>query len=198
MKEHFGDLRGVELALIFGRSYDVRFRSLLIADLTVPRDMAGQEHWVERIRRGGRAVAEAPDAPTAPRELTEVASACAGCHLEVGAVIDPDVVPPPSDRGDLDSRMRRHQWAADRLWDSLVMPSDQRWQQGLDVLAASATSDGHLITAPARRAQGARLERQLAAAARAARNLDRSGRASAYAGLLSTCRACHSLATTQP
>ena len=31
--------------------------------------------------------------------------------------------------------MARHQWAADRLWRALIVPSNQAWQDALDVLA---------------------------------------------------------------
>ena len=30
--------------------------------------------------------------------------------------------------------MQRHQWAADRLWDGLIAPSDTAWDRGMNML----------------------------------------------------------------
>jgi hypothetical protein len=40
----------------------------------------------------------------------------------------------PADWADTNTHMQRHQWAADRLWEGLIGPSDIAWNRGTDML----------------------------------------------------------------
>ena len=84
--------------------------------------------------------------------------------------------------------MARHQWAADRLWEGLIAPSDQAWLSAAELLleAPLALADSQhtdQTRALTERVRGLGLE---------ARSAARSGdRARIYAEFLGTCAVCH-------
>ena len=145
------------------------------------------------MRRAARELTSARDLPSAGVLAAQLGRACSRCHEAQTAVVTFAWEPAPDDAPALVTQMKRHQWAAARLWEGLVGPSDELWRQGatalstmrLDTVAASGgTSRGDVPALAAR-------VRELAI--RATTLTEQDGRASLYGELLSTCAGCHTL-----
>jgi cytochrome c553 len=136
-------------------------------------------------------VARANDLNAASRALAELTLTCGDCHTTLGG---PKVVigEPPSEDGGVVARMQRHQWAASRLWDGLVVPSDDAWMAGARVLA-DAPLEPELMTpgkTPVREIGSlAASVHELARNARAAQRAQERGEV--YGELIATCADCH-------
>jgi cytochrome c553 len=192
MQRHFDDLRRVERLLIAGKLEDAKSLAFL---LSRPARDPGLEAWAgasARVADAALALAGAASLPAACRLEPRVAAACADCHRSTGALLAFDRVPPaPPDDPELCARMARHQWAADRLWEGLVGPSDRAWSAGLEVFAAAPLPS-------ASDSAGVRLQ-GLARAALAALPRDTpADRAKAYGEMLVTCTACHAGPAARP
>jgi cytochrome c553 len=115
------------------------------------------------------------------RALAELGLACARCHVEHGRP-EVSLTAPPTE-------LRRHVWAADRMWEGLMGPSIDAWSKGAD-----AMSD-----APLFRDDPAPVELPVATLAMRTWTSARMGRdatsdevrATAFAGVYATCSDCH-------
>ena len=147
MHASFDTVRGIERLLIRGKIDDARYFAQSLA--TQP-EIPGLAPWAKQValvRERAAAVGSAPGLDEACRREARLAEACAQCHAAASA--QPDFGPPPRlqpDQGSVISRMVRHQWAADRIWEGMIGDSDDAWTAGLDVLAAAplpfAKTDG--------------------------------------------------------
>jgi hypothetical protein len=84
--------------------------------------------------------------------------------------------------------MKHHQWASDRLWEGIVVPSSEAWATGAQAfgnepLPEQLTGDG----SQARQA-AAELARLIA---KAPQRTGLEERAALYAELLASCASCH-------
>jgi hypothetical protein len=189
MARHFDDLRVVEQLLIANKLDDARTRAFL---LTRPVTDPGMAPWDVQSKRVIAAAFELTKAPTidaACRSEARVAEACAECHARVQKLpVFPAAPTLPADRATIETKMARHQWAADRLWEGMVGASDGPWYAGLDVLATTPVP-----WAPADDAAGrAKHLREVARAAQGQRSTETlHDRAVAYGEIMVTCAACH-------
>lgn len=143
------------------------------------------------IRAGQGARAERPEGVTLG--IAHTAQSCGSCHTATGQSpqLAGQMDPPSSDTPA--ELMQRHAWAAQQLWDGLIIPSDERWQQGANVLASSKLEpstlfhDEYLADVGAERVHG--LQEATKSVAHAASWEDR---AEAYGDLLNSCATCHS------
>lgn len=197
MADHYADLRLMERALVEGDLAEVRdYATALVFDRADPELAPWTAHLV-RMQTAAEALAAAKDVSEACRREPELAAACGDCHRETGAQLAFADDGPPADDGTTPVRMVRHQWAADRLWQALVAPSDTAWHDALAILAAAPLPADELgVDATAevrdRLVVNARL---LQAVAKAARPIDGSrGRAEAYGKVLVLCASCHATA----
>ena len=96
---------------------------------------------------------------------------------------------PPAGRAPA-AHMLRHAWAADRMWDGLLTPSDALWESG-----ATALSEDPLFLADDESGtEAAVLAREVHLLGIEARRLqDPDHQAGIYGRLLGTCARCHSL-----
>lgn len=191
MQQHFGDLREVERLLVSGKLDVAKTRAFL---LTKPAKDPGLAPWsteLGRVVEAARRLVAAPDLTTACHREAEVALACAECHARTQQrVMFPEPPPVPADEPTERTRMARHQWATDRLWEGLVSGSVGPWRQGLDVLAATPLpyTPGTLAPKYARQLQ--------AAASKGIAQLEDqretlASRAQLYGDMLVTCASCH-------
>jgi cytochrome c553 len=187
MSQNFDLLRAIERLLIRGKLDEARVFAEAIA--TAP-DEPAHGPWATQtllVRDRAAALARATTVDDALRKETALATACGSCHRELAVTgIFKDPPPAPPDRATLDARMARHRWAADRLWEGVVGNSDEAWQAGLDVIAVAPLDLGE------ERAPLARTLQQLASKARRTKPAA-PDRGTAYADLLVTCAACHTL-----
>ncbi len=194
MVDHFDEALAIRDALIEGDLEAARRRARALVERR-PADLPAQaDRYAADFRVAAQAVIEAPDRGTAGRAVGRLAASCGACHqgLSVGVDLAPPAPPPtdPSTAG----HMLRHLWAADRLWEGLVVPSDEAWARGAAALADAAlrpeTLSPDLPLYPKIEALALRVH-SLGDEGKTA--VDTGYRIDIYAGLLATCARCHGL-----
>ncbi|MCB9743759.1 MAG: hypothetical protein H6740_14260 [Alphaproteobacteria bacterium] len=98
------------------------------------------EGWQARVAELRLAAVAARDAETPEATaagLAHIATTCGDCHVAAGASLPPPAGVVPEDVG-VTAHMMRHQWALERLWAGLTLPSDEAWTLGAAALAEGA------------------------------------------------------------
>lgn len=134
---------------------------------------------------------EAKDLGQASLRLSDLARTCGDCHATLGGP-GPIVGTPPAEASGAVPRMKRHYWAAARLWEGLVVPSDDAWKVGASVLADAPLEPEALtpgMTPVPKVGALARSVRDVAKKASGATSP--ADRATAYAEVISSCSTCH-------
>jgi hypothetical protein len=197
MRRYVDDLREVERQLVAGNLAAARVRAHLLG---MPTPDRGLEPWTSdsaQLSEAARDLAASPGVDEACRRAARVALACASCHARTTQLVLYGAPPAlPVEDGTARTRMARHQWAVDRLWEGMVAGSLRPWRLGLDVLAVTPLPFSDRPGAP-------RFAQRLHDLAREALiDLESGsetlpGRAHAYGEMLVTCAACHALPGSQ-
>lgn len=194
MRRHFDDLRMIERLLVAGKLDEGKALAYLLVQRADDPGLAAWDEYAARVADVGRAVTTAASLDEALRAEARVAVACASCHAATqGRPTFAAVPAPPGNRFTPETRMARHVWAVDRLWEGLVGAEDTRWIRGLTVLAESPLPVSPRAEAPA-------LASRLQALARA--QLDTRAttlledRGAAYGDMLVACARCHAVLRT--
>ena len=194
MRGHFDAVRDIELALIRNRLDLARLHARELERAPSRPGAASWEQAMIAMRQSAARLADAQTIAEAIPRATELAAQCASCHQSTGAVATFAWRPEPDDDGTAAARMQRHQWAAERVWQGLVGPSDQMWQQGMTILATTPLVASELTADPDLLPEVERLSRELSERAHRARLIDRaSQRQAAFADILEVCASCHAL-----
>jgi hypothetical protein len=114
-----------------------------------------------------------------------IGAACGTCHSTHGVGPTFVSVAPPPDADDVD-HMVEHLWAADRMWEGLIIPSTQHWEAGARVLADHSVPME--LRPPGTPGLGVRLK---SLGLDALQDRDAAGRVERYAEILETCAGCH-------
>ncbi len=135
--------------------------------------------------------ASASDLKDASRDVALVARTCGDCHTTFGrpAIL---IEPPGALSPGMRASMQRHQWATERLWDGLVVPSDDAWNAGALALSEAPLMPEQLTPGKSpvpKVGELARTVHDLAVKAAGADRVD--ARADVYGELLATCAECH-------
>ena len=134
MTSHFSQAHSVHTAIMFGNLDAARSYARTLAtheNVSIP---SGSQAWVDRMKQASIHVADAWHLEAAAEGTGDIVAACGSCHRAfdagptVGAVWEPDQLPGAR------AHMDRHRWALDRMWDGLMIPSDERWVQGAEAL----------------------------------------------------------------
>lgn len=197
MREHFAVVSALQLAIARGQLAEAQGYATWLGSHVEP-DVEGWAPYVAALKTAAQNVAAAKDLPGAAAVAPALARACASCHQAQGAIVAFTWAEAPEPSDDLPSQMKRHQWAAARLWDGLVGPSDTLWREGAAVLATTKLDAVGAAGGVPRGDVGALASniRQLATKAEAL--TDQDERAALYGELLSTCAGCHMLVRPQP
>jgi hypothetical protein len=197
MTRHFATVVDVQRAIMRGHLDKARDSARLLVAYEEPA-IEGGAPFVAEMRRAAEALIAANDLPTAAVASAGLGRTCSRCHEATSAVIafawEPEPEPDPS----LRVQMLRHQWAAARLWEGLVGPSNEMWIQGSEALA---TAKLDLLAAGRGVARGdleALATNVHVLAERAKTTTDHGARATLYGALLSTCAGCHQLVRPGP
>ena len=152
--------------------------------------------YVKEMRQYAAVAAASRDLETVAVAVSEIARTCGECHVANGAnppAFQMDQRPQPGDE-DVVSQMRRHLWAADRMWEGLIHPSEEAWNSGADILKEVNLSAELIDADPASEANVDELVQQ-------ARGVGEQGgrtgpgpeRSVLYGKFLSLCASCHTL-----
>jgi len=194
MQDHFRFARAARTGLIRG---DVAETKNAMAELARVQSIEGLptelEPMLPAMRDAASQVASAHTLREVGAGLANTLVTCAGCHQHVET--GPHFATPPLPEGDtVQVHMQRHRWAADRLWEGLVQPSDEDWNAGADALSNSRLDPAELQIPDAQRATAATLIQHvydLGEQAKSAATPD--ARAAIYGQFIATCATCHRL-----
>jgi hypothetical protein len=189
MRDHFKQTVTLREAVIWGN----------VSSAVVPAEsLAGLEgvktlpkHWqvsATQLQDSARRIRQSSDLSEAAASTADIGRACGLCHTAVrGPKITVEAA--PAFDSSVPSRMRRHQWATERLWEGLYVPSDQAWNAGagaldMDPFPGEALKKGGVHARSA-------ASRFTATAKTLAQAKTSEARGAAYAEILSTCGPCH-------
>ena len=135
MHEHLGRITEIKSLIIMGKLDGVREPAIWLADHEAVDGLpADFERYMDLMRQYAREVNNATDLQSAAIVVSGMAKTCSNCHLVNDVEIEFGYDQIPAEWSDTVSHMQRHQWAADRLWEGLIGPSDTAWQRGIDML----------------------------------------------------------------
>ncbi len=193
MHEHWERVTQIQAALIRGDLAAVREPAEYLATHPTPATLPGQwEEYVGSMRAAARAAAEAKDFAAAATATSLMGNTCGRCHVDSGIDVRFDIADPPGFEMDTTSHMLRHQWAADRMWEGLVGPSEPAWSRGVDAMLEAPLTPHELKGGgdqPEKIKKMARRVHQLAGNAMMA--VDGNEKAEIYAEFLANCADCH-------
>jgi cytochrome c556 len=196
MRGHFARAADLYDAVAAGDLSSARAQAEAISQEETGAGLAGRaKAYIEQMNTFAGLAARAPDVATASTAVAQVGATCGSCHAAMKQGPHYAVVegPPPAATA-VETRMLRHRWAADRLWEGLIGPSDTAWAAG-----ASALIDAPLYTDALTR-EVEQYEPVTALAwtvhdigARARMDQDHAARTQLFGQLLGTCARCHEL-----
>jgi len=192
MRDH--DVHGARLRdAVAGASVDAaRREAKVLAELRIEGSV--EPTWrrqLDAMNTAAATVVNAKDLTEASRGLAAVARTCGDCHATLGGP-GPVVGEPPAEGSGVGPRMTRHQWAAARLWDGLVAPSEDAWKAGARVLIDAPLVPEALTPGKSPAPAIADLSSSVHELGRKARVVDAAiDRGAVYAELMATCSACH-------
>jgi len=196
MHEHLTRITAIKSAIIAGKLEDVREPATWLADhetaVGLPKDF---ESYVMQMRRYANQVIEAQNLSFAAVAVSNMAKTCGNCHLvnDVRLAFGYDRRP-REDLDDVVTHMQRHQWAADRLWEGLIGPSDAAWNRGTDMLIDAPLHPEDVADATAVNGKLSNIVRRIhALGGIGTETRTPDARSELYAEILGLCASCHTL-----
>lgn len=177
-----GDLKKAQKAAVWLVNHENR----------APFPASAREYEAEMLGYAG-VISEATDLSSAAAQTGKLAASCGSCHRAVDA--GPQfVVGGRSPNGESqEAQMVRHLWAADRMWEGLVGPSEEAWQAGARALTQTEPALARAYRASTRSGGSRMFLREVNVVANeAVEATEQEGRAEVYGRMLNTCNRCHS------
>lgn len=201
MHGHLSRLRAMKAFVIAGQLDGLREPAVWLAEHdTAPGLPVDWIPYVVEIRRYAREAASARHLSFAAASVSEMARTCGDCHQASGVSdMFGEDTSSPNGGTSIRAQMQRHLWAADRMWEALIGPSDIAWDQATGILAEVELTASDIGAA-------ADQEPQVAYLLRRARELGEEGaqaesresRSALYGEFLSLCADCHSMTVDGP
>ena len=197
MRDHFAAATDLQRAVITGRLSKARELAKWLA--THPMgEPDGWAPYLEEMRYAARQIESAPDVPAAGGQLGRLGRACSACHEAQHAKLSFTASAPPPAGNTLEAQMRRHRWAAERMWEGVIAPSEARWRAGARVLAMTPLDVRRTAHAKPNVEVVELAERLRDAGRRAGELRDHDARAVFYGEMMATCAGCHSIVRPRP
>jgi len=192
MKEHFARATKMQDAVLAGNLSQAQVQARWLASHKEETPASWQPYAMTFQSEAG-AVADAKTVESAATAVGRMAATCGDCHAAHKAKVNIGSTPVVGKAGSVKEHMTAQLEALDRLWDGLMIPSDQAWGEGAKLLAKVAVSQKSLQKEGLDKADSATVlaESLRALSASAAKASTKGERSTAYAELLSTCVACH-------
>ncbi len=192
MKEHFARATQMQDAILAGNLSQAQVQAKWLASHNEETPDSWQP-YVRTFQSQASAVAEAKTIDEAAAAVGRMAATCGDCHAAHQARPNIGSAPIIGHVGSVKEHMTAQLEALDRLWDGLMIPSDQAWREGAKLLAKVAVPQKSLRKEGLDKADSATLlaESLRTLSASAAKATSQGERSTTYAGLLTTCVACH-------
>ena len=193
MHEHQLSISQVKAGVITGDLDSIREPARWLAEHPTP--VAVPAAWyshVESMRAAARKALTAIDTATAGQAAAQMASACGSCHDANNIYDQFEYLGEPEDELGTVEHMLRHQWAADRMWEGLIGPSEDAWFQGTNLLLEVPLTPKEMSAEN----EATEIVREMARnvhslAASAQMEGDYARRVEMYGQFLGNCAACH-------
>lgn len=194
MQAHFDAIVRIRDALIAGDIKSAKTAAQWIIDNDQDPGIEAWRESVAEIRQWSRDMVRASKIETAAAAGAELARACGRCHAANGVSPDLGAAKLPPKAPGLVPDMQRHNWAAERMWEGLIGPSESRWNAGIAELAKAPLTSDTIVATKSADPSIAELAQQVNALGEEARGIPATAwdtRGAIYARYLSTCAACH-------
>ena len=192
MKTHFAHAEDMRDAIVNGDFVTLHDRARALAEPVPVADLP--EAWDEHlgaIRATARNIVGEYSPEKAAIGFANLAQTCANCHQMTGSSLPIATYPIPPADADIQTHMLRHAWAAARMWEGLIAPSDERWEAGAKIVAAEPLEPKTYLgkSGPASlAAMGENLHR---IGINAVSTKTQTDRARIYADFIGKCSTCH-------
>jgi len=201
MQEHFDRIVGIRDGLIAGNLEAAKANALWLVEHETDPAVSSWSEYVVDVRQQAAQVVSASDFEPAAAAAAELAKTCGRCHVAHG--VSPALGTPeqPVAASGQVPHMRRHQWAADRMWEGLIGPSETRWQAGVEVLAEAPLTSDEIFTNQSAAPWITELAAQVHELGKQARGAPATAwdtRSAVYGRFLSTCARCHEAIPSPP
>lgn len=193
MHARFGAARRMEVAIALGDLDRARLEARTLAELDEPDALPVWRPYLDGIRGAARRIEAAGDPVAAARLAADLGGRCAACHVAIGARVAFADEPRPQGGARLAPQMAGHQWAAARMWEGLIGPSEPRWLDGaraLTTVPINTVAQGVTPTSDLDVDDVARIRLY---ATRALSPAPQVPRAELFGALLATCAHCHAV-----
>jgi len=189
MHQHFKQAEEIRHAVVSGKLNNAVQPALSLGNTAENSDLP--KAWrpsLERMRTAASRVQNSSDLAETAAGTADIGVACGSCHEGQGG---PKVTvgEAPAVGTTVVSRMARHAWAMERLWEGLFVPSSAAWKAGAKALQGDPFPPEVLERGGVYGRTAAKDFKSLAAQAPAKEAS--KDRAALYAGLLGTCATCH-------
>jgi len=192
MHEHYDAVVRIQGAVIAGSLDDTREPATWLLEHQSPAGLPARwEEYVTAMRGAARDLLNAEDLGSAAGATSRLGLACGSCHVSNNVTVEFDEDKRPSDKEDSRSHMRRHRWAADRMWEGIIGPSNASWSRGANLLFESPMNPKGLGAEAGDDSVLGMARRVHQLAANATTVSDPAERANIYAEFLANCATCH-------
>jgi hypothetical protein len=201
MHEHLTRIGMVKSAIIAGKLEDVREPATWLAEHETAAGLPTEfESYVMQMRSYARQVIEAQDLAAAAESVSNMAKTCGNCHLVNHVILEFGYDDKPRESlDDIVTHMQRHQWAADRLWEGLIGPSDTAWNRGTDMLIDAPLRPSDVTATAAHNGEISKIVRRIhALGGIGTETKTPDARSALYAEILGLCASCHTLLNDGP
>lgn len=185
MRAHHEAATYLQRAVVHGRLMDARTSAAWINANANPR--------TDELLTAAYQIEQARDLETIAALTGDLAAACGSCHQERGATPFIRMPPEPAAVPGLPAQMQRHEWAAARLWDGVIGPSDEAWYAGARAMGEATIDLAATTHAKPNEEVVALAERMHELAARAKNTNRLADRSVLYGEMLQTCASCHAI-----
>jgi cytochrome c556 len=197
MAAHLDAAYALQAAIAQGRLGDARDQAAWFAthDMDVP---PAWQPYVDDMRGAAIRIKAADDVAGAGLELGRLGHACGSCHEAQHARVAQAYFPAPADGATLELQMARHTWAATRLWQGVIGPTDELWVEGA---RAMATTRFDILGATHEKPNAEVIElaeRLHTQAEQAIVQTEHASRAQLYGEMMETCASCHRIVRPHP
>lgn len=193
MHRHFSRTVDIQTGILVGDLERVRSAAEWLASYRgiEAENSSGAVH-LQTVREEAYRISRAAGLDSVARAAGTMAAACGSCHRATNGgpnfVVGSDYPEGQTPGG----TMIRHLWAADRLWEGLVGPSENAWEAGARALGEEWTSSGDVVQTSSAPEQAQGYVTAIQELARIAVNATtQEARGEVFGEILGTCNRCH-------
>jgi len=193
MQEHFTQVGEARDALIAGDLEAAKKPATWILEHAAAKQIP--EQWqthVDAMRQAAEAASTSETVEDACLTIADMAYGCGECHSAMSVTVSLETPPEPAEGEDTAVHMLHHAWAAERMWEGLVAPSEELWLKGAQAFGGQALESDELTPGDKAPKTVVTLSKKVHELAAKATNVkDRKEQVVLYAELLGSCYTCH-------